>query len=292
MEGNACSQDIVDIDNMMMALERFRDNMGISEVHLTGGEPTLHHGIIELVSSISKAGFVVKMTTNGTNHIDRYMQIADAGLSELNVSMHTMDADALGAIMEPQRSIRWAEKAIETQMETCAVMSGKLKVKVNTCVASDESEAVKIAGYAKSHNLVWRPMNVLEVLDEAFDALSRMGEKLGAVPVMANVSSGSSACSVVMRDPDGFEFKVKLIRPFLIGSLCDGCPLIESGRCYEYLYGPRIEFDNGLRVRSCLHRQGSPYVLSVADYFRSQTFVGLCEVLRRSRLTSSVFNRP
>lgn len=39
----------------------------IDAVCLTGGEPTLHEGLPELISEISKKGFLVKLDTNGSN---------------------------------------------------------------------------------------------------------------------------------------------------------------------------------------------------------------------------------
>jgi pyruvate formate lyase activating enzyme len=39
----------------------------IEGVVITGGEPTIHHGIIELISRIKRAGLAVKLDTNGTH---------------------------------------------------------------------------------------------------------------------------------------------------------------------------------------------------------------------------------
>ena len=69
---------------------------GLEKVRITGGEPLLRKNICQLVSWISATPGIrtVAMTTNG-HLLERYAQeLFDSGLSRLNVSLDTFDAQA------------------------------------------------------------------------------------------------------------------------------------------------------------------------------------------------------
>ena len=69
---------------------------GLEKVRITGGEPLLRKNICQLVSWIAATPGIrtVAMTTNG-HLLERYAQeLFDAGLSRLNVSLDTFDAQA------------------------------------------------------------------------------------------------------------------------------------------------------------------------------------------------------
>lgn len=80
MEGNKESQQVRQIDELVKMLRIFRKKLGFSEVHLTGGEPSIHPQITEIIRAIVDAGFVAKMTTNGQSKISRYEECVEAGL--------------------------------------------------------------------------------------------------------------------------------------------------------------------------------------------------------------------
>jgi MoaA/NifB/PqqE/SkfB family radical SAM enzyme len=60
-------------------------------VYLTGGEPTLHPDIEEIVSYSSQLGLVTTMTTNGTVSRAKIKQLKDAGLYLMSVSIDHWD---------------------------------------------------------------------------------------------------------------------------------------------------------------------------------------------------------
>lgn len=69
--------------------------MGITKIRLTGGEPLVRRGILNLVESISSIEGIddFAMTTNGIL-LSQYAQaLADAGLKRVNVSLDTVDAE-------------------------------------------------------------------------------------------------------------------------------------------------------------------------------------------------------
>ena len=74
--------------------------LGVRKIRLTGGEPTVRHGIVELVGRIAAVAGIeqVVMTSNGHLLDELAAPLAAAGLSALNISLDTLDAARFHAI--------------------------------------------------------------------------------------------------------------------------------------------------------------------------------------------------
>ena len=268
MEGNPASQPVRNDTQFSEVLVHFRDHFGFTEVHFTGGEPSIHPEIVSFIEKARDLGFKVKMTTNGQVKQSWYFECIQAGLNELNMSIHTLDPESLGKLMSPPRSAAWGRVALQKQLELIDALSGKINIKVNTCVGETELPALALADFVRQRSISWRLMNVLEIPDLSYAALRRACEALGAIPIGASIIEGSSSCSVNMRCINGFAFKLKLIQPHFLEGMCSGCELRSYGGCYEFAYGPRLEMGKGiLMVRNCIHRDGPPFSLPVQAYF-------------------------
>jgi len=66
----------------------------LAQVRITGGEPLLHKGVVELVRSIRRAAprIEIAMTTNGRRLAGLAQALRSAGLDRLNVSLDSLDA--------------------------------------------------------------------------------------------------------------------------------------------------------------------------------------------------------
>ncbi len=203
--------------------------------------------------------------------VDRYYRCIDAGLRELNLSIHTLDPVELGALMAPPRSSGWGQRAIYCQLALCDALESRLRLKINTCVGAHEDEALKIATFVRSRRITWRIMKVLETSEASQAAMMRLCATLGATPKSAVLVRGTSSCSILMETPDGFTFVVKLIRPLRLRSMCDACPIDAAGKCFEFAYGPRVEavYDH-LLVRNCLYRSEEPFVIDANQFAHHQ----------------------
>ena len=75
-------------------LARVLAQMGVDRIRLTGGEPTVRRGIVELVEGIARAkdhGLRdLAMTTNGWNLAKMAKPLRAAGLDRLNISIDTL----------------------------------------------------------------------------------------------------------------------------------------------------------------------------------------------------------
>lgn len=75
------------------AIAREAADLGIRKIRLTGGEPLVRHGIVELVGMLKgiKGIEIIGMTTNG-HFLDKYAApLKEAGLDSLNISLDTID---------------------------------------------------------------------------------------------------------------------------------------------------------------------------------------------------------
>jgi cyclic pyranopterin phosphate synthase len=75
-------------------------SLGVRKIRLTGGEPTVRHGIVQLVEKLAAVPGIeqVVMTTNGHLLADLARPLRAAGLSAVNVSVDTLDAARFTAI--------------------------------------------------------------------------------------------------------------------------------------------------------------------------------------------------
>ncbi len=79
----------------MTAVARAAVELGVSKIRLTGGEPLVKRGIVELVRMLAGIGGLehLAMTTNGTFLPGLAGPLRQAGLHSLNISLDTLDGE-------------------------------------------------------------------------------------------------------------------------------------------------------------------------------------------------------
>ena len=151
-EGIALMQhkDILTFEEIMEVVDAALA-LGVDKIRITGGEPLVRKGIVDLVKLIaSKPGVQdLGMTTNG-QLLEKFAQpLKDAGLHRVNVSLDTMDP---GRYREITRG-----GEIENVLKgiISAVNAGLSPVKINCVIVKSptEPDAVEVAGYAKGLGL-------------------------------------------------------------------------------------------------------------------------------------------
>ena len=85
--------EILTIDETLKIVEVFKD-LGIKKVRLTGGEPLVRNGILDLVKGIDDMGIEeICMTTNAIKLYDMADDLRKNGVDRFNISLDTLDAD-------------------------------------------------------------------------------------------------------------------------------------------------------------------------------------------------------
>ena len=124
-------------------------DMGITKVRITGGEPLIRRGIVDLVSLLAEIKAIedLAMTTNGILLAQYAEPLAQAGLDRVNISLDTTDAKRYryltrgGNINEVFAGIDAAIKA--------GLGPVKLNCVASTCSTEADIESVKDFGIAR-----------------------------------------------------------------------------------------------------------------------------------------------
>lgn len=106
--------------------------LGIRKIRITGGEPLVRRGILEICQGIGALPGLQELciTTNGRGLVDYAVPLRAAGVSRLNISLDTLDPDKYrmltrwGQLQEALDGIQAAEAAGFTKLKINAVLMG------------------------------------------------------------------------------------------------------------------------------------------------------------------------
>ena len=142
--------------------------LGIEKIRLTGGEPLLRHGLVDMVQELSKLrtaytpdGFPtsdghpldIALTTNGHLLESLAQPLKDAGLNRVTVSMDAVDPETFTAITRVPRSFHRVLAGVRKAREV-----GLAPVKVN-CVllrGFNDHEIERFAQFSREENVIVR----------------------------------------------------------------------------------------------------------------------------------------
>lgn len=120
--------------------------LGIEKIRVTGGEPLVRPKVEDLIKTLSNIDEIkaISMTTNGLLLRDKVMQLRDAGLSSINVSLDTFKEDRFKAIT----GIRGLDKIMNAIR---VADDAGLKIKINTVIMRgwNDDEIADFARFAR-----------------------------------------------------------------------------------------------------------------------------------------------
>lgn len=137
--------EILSLEELDRLCSAFVD-LGTRRLRLTGGEPLVRKGFIDLVGSLSRhlrSGSLdeLTLTTNGTRLAEHAEGLARAGVRRINVSLDTLDPDAY-------RRITRGGDLDRVMAGLAAARTAGLKVKINA-VALKADNASELAGMVR-----------------------------------------------------------------------------------------------------------------------------------------------
>lgn len=93
-----CHSDMLTIEETIEIAQAFVD-LGVDKIRLTGGEPLVKNGILDLVKEIGKLNIKdFAMTTNGLLLKKYAKDLKALGLNRVNISLDTLDSDKYSSI--------------------------------------------------------------------------------------------------------------------------------------------------------------------------------------------------
>jgi cyclic pyranopterin phosphate synthase len=156
----------------ILSFEEIRDvvkvgvKLGIDKIRLTGGEPLVRKGIVDLVEMIASIEGVkdLAMTTNGLL-LDKFAhKLAIAGLNRINVSLDTLNPEKFSHVTRGG-DVKEVIRGIET-----AKNAGLNPIKINCVVKSfdEQGDAEEIRSFCETHNLQVRLISQMNLYEGVF----------------------------------------------------------------------------------------------------------------------------
>jgi cyclic pyranopterin phosphate synthase len=141
-----------DQDNLLSYEQIFHivsifSELGVDNIKITGGEPTVRPKIENLVKLLSSISTIksISMTTNGLLLKDKTKQLKDAGLDGVNVSLDTFKENRFKSMTGIKGGLKKVLDSIE------AAQSANLKVKINSVIIRgwNDDEIIEFAKFSR-----------------------------------------------------------------------------------------------------------------------------------------------
>ena len=189
------------------------EELGIRKIKITGGEPLVRKGCVDLIGMIKEIPGIIQvtMTTNGVLLKENLKALKDAGLDGINISLDTLDEACSRRITRRDELGRTLEGISE------AMKYPEISLKIN-CVplGIPEQDLCRVALFARDHRVHVRFIEMMPIgMGKEFHGVSEkellgiLGEKLPQFSPYVGEPLGNGPCHYY--DVDGFSGKIGFI---------------------------------------------------------------------------------
>ncbi|HVT98374.1 MAG TPA: GTP 3',8-cyclase MoaA [Acidobacteriaceae bacterium] len=223
--------------------------LGIEKIRLTGGEPLLRRGLLEMIRELSQlrtldgAPLDLALTTNGHLLEELAEPLRDAGLSRITVSMDAVDAEKFARITRVPGSYERVLAGVRA-----AKKAGLAPVKVN-CVllrGFNEDQIVRFAQFSRDEGVIVRFIEFMPLEEDRLwtpESVVSLKEIVAALesyrPVVRMAPNVASETAVRYTFDDGVG-EVGIIAP-VTQAFCGHCS--------------RVRLTSDGKIRTCLFSQ-------------------------------------
>jgi cyclic pyranopterin phosphate synthase len=216
--------------------------MGVKKVRFTGGEPLVRKDIVELVRGAANTPGItgVHLTTNGIIFPKYAQQLMDAGLTGVNISLDTIDAQKFKDITRRPGE----DKVLESIHLAQSIGIPRVKVNIVLMRGFNDDEIFNFTEMTRDQRVTVR---FIEFMPFDADQIWESGEHFMSAETMIKglkerypdieLASGTRTEHHIFQVP-GYKGKIAII-PAFTRSLCGNCSRI------------RLTADGG--VRNCLY---------------------------------------
>lgn len=224
--------------------------LGINKIRFTGGEPLVRLGVVDLIGKIAKLDGVkdLAMTTNGILLKENLLDLKNAGLNRLNISLDTLNEDKYKQITRGGN----LHKVIEGIKEAQSV--GLTPVKINTVLIGgfNDDEIEDFVNLTIDNPIDVRFIELMPIGEAASFAKDNFIPNSNVLDVVKNlipvVSEDKSSPAVYYKLPNA-KGKIGLINPISC-KFCKNCNrvrLTSTGKLKLCLHSNReIDLRNAL----------------------------------------------
>jgi GTP 3',8-cyclase len=232
--------DIIAYDEIVR-LASILARLGIEKIRITGGEPLVRPKLEDLIKKLSNLDGIksISMTTNGLLLRDKVMQLRDAGLKSVNVSLDTFKEDRFKAIT----GVQGLDNVVSAMY---AAEHTGLEVKVNTVIIRgwNDDEIVDFAKFARNTGYtvrfiefmpldgtgIWEPNLVVS----KSETIQRINEDLKELKPLYNKNSEPATLYSFVDGKGILGFIPSITEPFCEN--CDRMRITPVGRLLTCLY--------------------------------------------------------
>jgi cyclic pyranopterin phosphate synthase len=271
-------------------------SLGIEKVRITGGEPLLRRGVLDMVRGVARLReglgtdrpLDIALTTNGHLLAELAQPLKDAGLNRVTVSMDAVDPAKFARITRVPGSFRQVLAGVRA-----AQAAGLAPVKVN-CVllrGFNEDQIVEFAKFSRDEGVIvrfiefmpleedrlWTPESVVR-MEEIVERLNRFQP---VVPLPPNTQS-ETARRYSFADGVG---EIGIIAP-VSHPFCGHCSrirLTSDGKLRTCLFSQSDHDLYGLMRRGADDAALADYIRRVVDHKEARHHIGEPGFLKPSR---------
>ena len=226
------------------ALKSLKEQLNITEVHLTWWEPTLNRNLPNLVVGCNKIWLDTKLTTNWQFSSKYAKMLWESWLSSINFSIQSLNPIILNNIMKVRKNILWAEKQIDNiKNNILFIQKMWIKTKIN-CVISwikDINRVQEVLEWGFDNNIETRILDDLNNKKEAELAINKLISLNKSKCVKIIKDPWSSWTKFVYEDYNKNSFIVKKILPVFLKEICYNCDKMLRNNCKEWFYTIRMQ---------------------------------------------------
>jgi GTP 3',8-cyclase len=270
-------------------------SLGIQKVRLTGGEPLLRSGLVDLVRELSQLRtqpngepLDLAITTNGHLLEAKAADLQRAGLSRVTVSMDAVDPETFARITRIPGSFEKVQRGI-----LAAQAAGLGPVKVN-CVllrGFNEDQVVPFARFSREHGVIVRFIEFMPLEEDRIwsrdtvvsfaEVVARLEQVRPLVP-LAPTASGETAVRYTFDDGIG---EIGIIAP-VSRAFCGQCTrvrLTSDGRIRTCLFSQTDHDLYSVLQRTTDDREVAEYIRGVISQKEARHHIGEPGFLKPSR---------
>jgi len=254
-------------------VHRLLNAFDIKKVMLTGGEPTIHPDLHEIVDGIRAQE--ISVTTNGIRVLteDDWTRLRVAGLRKVIVSIHDASPQSFLQLEYRRRDFGWAVRSLAAQKVNLANASkAGLRVRVNTVAYQSASLVLSVldslADLQREFGFDIRILNDLANIGQSQQVIQGICESFAAKAVKAERRAGSSNATTTWEAESGLRFSTKMAYSYYFDPICKDCPI--KRECHEGFYGIRLERRQmDYWVRLCIYKHTPDVLMPWSEFLRS-----------------------
>ena len=286
-------QELLSNDELVTLVEIFAE-LGIRKIRLTGGEPLLRPGVVDVVRRLADIPGIaqIALSTNGVLLARHAQALRRAGLQRVNISLDTLSPEKFARIT----GMACWQAVVDGILEAKA--AGLAPIKINTVLMNgiNDDEIVALVDFAIRHGLEarfieWMPTNPL--VDAARDgrflsndaARSRLERHYRLLADDPDPHSPARSFRI-----EGTDARVGFINPLsrLFCAMCNRIRLKVTGRIKTCLHG-REELDLKTLLRTGTARDEIKRQIGEAVFLRpEQHFLNRADVAHQDFVMTQV----